>query len=196
MRIGRRPLLIKVAATTLALAGAACTRFAPAPPRAQTTAVLSPEFQRWNQEAQGILSDVRQTLRTFDDLQAFRASTAAGSTLRQPSELAWDPPTGVAWDEATHVTRGLHGRADQLFQAVTTADLDPTLWREQRAAADATHDLLDLADALPVYRNRIDLLPPGDGSSVLDLLDKAWAQWEAAAARWSVSRAELILCGA
>jgi hypothetical protein len=156
----------------------------------------APEFDRWNQEAQGILSDVRQTLRTFDSFQAFRASTASDSNARLPNELAWDPPTGAAWDEATHVTRGLHGRADQLFQAVTTASVDPGLWREQRQLADATRDLLDLGDVLGAYRDRLDVLPPGDASSALGLLDRAWAQWDATAARWGISRSEPMPCDA
>src|SRR5260370_37185127 len=121
----------------MAALSAACSRVAAARPPV-ATGVLPAEFDRWNQEAQGILSDGLQTLRTFDDFQAFRASAG----------LAWDPPTGAAWDEATHVARGLHGRAEQLFRGVTTATLEPTVWREQRALADATHNLLDLGDAL------------------------------------------------
>lgn len=170
----------------------ACARATPRPPA--PTAAPPPDVERWNQEALGILSDVLQTLRTFDTFQAFRVSTASGSGMRQASELVWDPPTGAAWDEATHVTRGLRGRADQLFAAVTTASIDPSQWRDQRAAADATHDLLDLGDALSAYRDRIDNLPPGDASGALGLLDKAWAQWDSTAAHWNFSRAEAIGC--
>jgi hypothetical protein len=94
------------------------------------------------------------------------------------------------------VIRGLHGRAGQLFAAVTTAPLDPSLWREQRMLADATHDLLDLADVVGEYRNRVDVLPPGDASSVLALLDSSWSHWDAVAARWGMSRAELVTCAA
>jgi hypothetical protein len=108
--------------------------------------------------------------------------------------MVWDPPAAADWDEATHVARGLHGRADQLFQAVTTAAIDPGLWRQQRSTADAVHDLLDVGDSLLSYRSRIDVLPPGDASGALQLLDKTWAQWEAAAAHWGVSRAEAIGC--
>jgi hypothetical protein len=151
-----------------------------------------PELGRWNQEAHGILSDILETLRTFEDFQAFRVSTAAESSARLPAELAWDPPTSAAWDEATHNTRGLRGRADLLFTAVTTARIDPNLWRDQRALGEATHNLLDLADALSAYRDRIDEMPPGDGTAALPLLDKAWSQWEAAAARWGISRSEAI----
>ena len=153
------------------------------------------DVDRWNQEAQGILSDVLQTLRTFDDFQAFRASTASGSSMRLASELAWDAPTSAAWDEATHVSRGVHGRADQLFTVVTTSRIDSNQWRTQRTLADATHDLLDLGDALGAYRDRVDALSPGDASGALSLLNTAWAQWDAAAARWGTSRAESIGCG-
>ncbi len=121
-------------------------------------------------------------------------STAAQSGARQANELVWDPPTSATWDEATHVTRGLRGRAQQLFESVTTTKIDPSLWREQRRLADATHDLLDLGDALGAYRNRVDVLPPGDAGNALSLLDRAWAQWDTAAARWGISRAESIDC--
>jgi hypothetical protein len=183
---GRRRLLL----STLAMLTAGCSRVPTARPQVPS-AVLPADFDRWHQEAQGILSDGLQTLRTFDDFQAFRFSSAANAS----GGLTWDPPTGAAWDEATHVTRGLHGRAEQLFRAVTTATLDPTVWREQRALADATHNLLDLGDALGGYRDRVDVLPPGDAAGGLELLDAAWSQWDAAAARWSISRWEPIQCG-
>jgi hypothetical protein len=187
--IGRRGFLLG----TLAVAGAACTQ---APPRPPAPAAARPvEFDPWFQEARGILSDSLQTLRTFDDFQAFRVSTAPGSSMRLDSELAWDPPTSTAWDEATHVTHGLHGRADQLFQAVTTARLDPSLWREQRALGDATHDLLDLGETLAAYRDRLDALPPGDASTALGVLDRAWKQWDAVGMRWGMSRGEPLACG-
>jgi hypothetical protein len=187
--IGRRGLLLGA----ISLAAAACARppLRPTPP----AAVPLPDLDAWNQEANGILSDVLQTLRTFDSFQAFRVSTAAQSSLRLGSELAWDPPTSAAWEEATHVTRGLRGRSEQLLAAVSTASIDPTAWRDRRTLADATHNLLDLSDALTAYRDRIDNVPPGDASGALALLDKAWSQWEGAAARWSVARAEPIPCG-
>jgi hypothetical protein len=143
-----------------------------------------------------MLSDALQTLRTFDVYAAFRVSSASAgdASQRPPSSLTWDPPTSAAWDEANHVTRGLHGRADQLFQAITKAQIDASFWREQRALADATHDLEDLGDALQAYRARIDALPPGDASSSLKLLDSAWALWEGIATRFGVSRGEPILC--
>ena len=183
MPIGRREFLI----SSVALTAAACTRAAPRP-HAPTAVALPSEFDRWNQEARGILSDGLETLRAFDVFQAFRSSTVAQSSM------AWDPPTSAAWDEATHVTRGLDGRAEQLFQSVTTTRIDPSLWREQRKLADATHDLLDLGGALGAYRNRIDLLPPGDAANALGLLDQAWAQWDIAAARWGLGRAEPFDC--
>jgi hypothetical protein len=79
--------------------------------------------------------------------------------------------------------------------AATTASIDESFWREQRALADSIPDLLDLGDALVAVRDRIDVLPPGDGSGVLGLLDQAWAQWDKAAVRWEVSRSESIACG-
>lgn len=189
MSIGRRGFLI----SSLALTAAACSRPAPRPP-APTAIALPAEFDRWNQEARGILSDGLETLRAFDIFQAFRVSTSPQSSMRLGSELAWDPPSSAAWDEATHVTRGLHGRAEQLFQSVTSSKIDTSLWREQRKLADATHDLLDLGDALSVYRNRVDGLPPGDASNSLGLLNQAWTQWDTAAARWGIGRAEPIDC--
>jgi hypothetical protein len=151
-------------------------------------------MDRWRQEARGILSDVRESLRTFDGWQAFRVSAAASTGMRLAAELAWDPPTSAAWDEATHVTRGVHGRAEQLFQAVTTARVDASLWREQRTIADATHDLLEMSEVLVAYRERVDTLPPDDASNALGLLEQAWTRWDTAAARWGTGRSEPIPC--
>jgi hypothetical protein len=176
----------------LALLAGACARPVPSP--RPTPTPLSPEFDRWNEEARNILSDVVETLRTFDTFQAFRVSTARESSTRLPSELAWDPPTSTAWDEATHVTLGVHGRAEQLFQKITTAKVDPNLWREQRALADATYQLIEASNVLDAYRRRVDVLPPGDASAATGLLERAWSQWESAAARWAIGRAELIGC--
>jgi hypothetical protein len=142
-----------------------------------------------------MLSDALQSLRTFDTYQAFRVSTATESGNRLGSELAWDPPTSAAWDEATHVTRGLRARADQLLQAVTNAQIDTAFWREQRDLADAVYDLLGIGDALVAYRNRIDALPTGDATGALGLLDRAWASWEVSSARFGLSRSEAITCG-
>jgi hypothetical protein len=179
-----------VAGVGLLVAG--CVRVAPRP--ATEPVAPPPEFDTWNKEAEGMLSDALLSLRTFDVFQAFRVGSAAESSIRLTSELAWDPPTAAAWDEATHVTRGLHGRAEQLFLSLTSAQVDSNLWREQRALADATHGLLDLADALTAYRERVDRLPQGDGSGALALLDKAWAQFESSAAAWGLGRAETIGC--
>jgi hypothetical protein len=186
--IRRRSLFLSAAV----LFATACAR---ATPRAAApTLAPPPDVDPWNQEARGILADVLRTLRTFDDFQAFRVSTTNDSSMRLASELAWDAPSSAAWDEATHVTRGLHGRADQLFAVVTTARIDANLWRSRRTLAEATHDLLDLSDAMGAYRDRVDGMPPGDASGALALLNAAWAQWEAAAADWGVSRAESIKC--
>jgi hypothetical protein len=189
MPIGRRVFLI----SSLALSAAACTQAAPRP-QAPAAVTLPAEFDKWDQEARGMLSDGLETLRVFDAYQAFRVSTAAQSSTPLGSELVWDPPTSAAWDEATHVTRGLHGRAENLFQSVATTHIDPNLWREQRKLAEATHDLLQLADRLGACRNRIDVLPPGDAASALGLLDRAWTHWDIVAARWGVGRAEAISC--
>jgi hypothetical protein len=176
------------------LSTVACVPASPHP--SAPTPALPTEFDGWGQEAKGMLSDVLDALRTFDTFQAFRVTTADASSLKLAAELAWDPPSSTDWDAATHVIRGLHGRAGQLFAAVTTAPLDPSLWREQRMLADATHDLLDLADVVGEYRNRVDVLPPGDASSMLALLDSSWSHWDAVAARWGMSRAELVTCAA
>jgi hypothetical protein len=176
-----------------AVSASACARITPRPSTPATVGYAA-EFDAWTLEARTILTEAIETLQTFDVFQAFRVSTAPDSSTRLPSELAWDPPTSAAWDDATHVTIGLHGRAEQLLLAVTTAALDAKLWREQRRLADATHELVDLGDALSAYRNRLDGLSPGDASGALGLLDKAWAQWDAAAARWGTSRAEPIGC--
>lgn len=169
----------------------ACVRVAqraPAPDAPATT----PELDAWTAQARSMVSDALQTLRTFDVFAAYRVSITPDSGQRLSSELIWDPPTGLAWDDATHVARGLHGRADQLLQAVTTAQIDPSAWREQRALADAVHDMRDVGDALGAYRDRIDTLPPGDASGALSLLDRAWTQWERTAGRFGVGRAEPI----
>jgi hypothetical protein len=188
--IWRRALLVG----TLVGAGAACARPSARPSVVATATALPGDFDRWNQEARGILSDALASLRTYDDFQAFRVSTAPESSRRLAAELTWDPPISAAWDEATHVARGARGRAEQLFQAITMARIDPTLWREQRTLADAAHDLLDLADALGAYADRLGPMSPGDASSALGLLDTAWGRWDASAARWGISRAETISC--
>src|SRR6266702_2575973 len=98
MPIGRRFFLLSCAAAT----ASACARTAPRPP-APTAMPLPADFGGWNQEARGILSDGLETLRAFDVFHAFRASVAAQSG----TALAWDPPSSAAWNEASHVTRGL-----------------------------------------------------------------------------------------
>jgi hypothetical protein len=143
-----------------------------------------------------MVNDSLETLRTFEAFAAYRVASATQSDVRPASTLAWDPPSGAAWDLATRVARGLHGRADQLVQAITAGQVDPNVWREQRALADQVHDLLDVGDALRAYRDRIDRIPPGDAASELKLLDNAWLRWEAAAARFSAARSELIGCAA
>jgi hypothetical protein len=148
-----------------------------------------PDRPRWEQQARGILQDTLETLRTFEIFAAFRIGMA------NPAELAWDPPTSAAWDEATHVARGLHGRAEQLLQQVSKSSVDASTWRQRRELAASTQALLELGDALLAYRTRIDhLAPAGDGSGAWDLLDTAWRRWEASASRLGFSRAEVIAC--
>jgi hypothetical protein len=159
------------------------------------TAIAPSEFVTWTTEARTILSEALETLQVFDDFQAFRVSTAPSSSMRLAAELAWDPPTGAAWNVATRIAGGLHGRADRLFHAISDARIDPTLWRERRKFADAAHDLVDLADALAAYRARVNTLPPGDAAPVLGLLEDAWTQFDTCAARWGAGRAEPIICG-
>jgi hypothetical protein len=184
----RRKLLL----SGLGLCVGACARVSPRPSSVAPAAGV--EFDAWRQEAQGMLSDALQALRVFDVFHAFRASTAPESDRRLSAELAWDAPTSTAWDEATHIALGMRGRAEQLFLAVTNARVDPGLWREQRATADLTSDLVDLGAALKAYRDRIDRIG-GDASGALGQLNQVWAQWESAAARWGVGRSEAIGCG-
>jgi hypothetical protein len=186
----RRTLL----ASILACAAAACARPVPRPARAALDEG-GPEFERWNREATAILSDAHETLQTFEVFTAFRVAMAEQSERRSATELAWDPPSGAAWDEAIHVSKGMHGRTEQLFLAVSAAQLDPGRWRQQRDLADATHDLIELGDALGAYLTRVERLTPrSDGTEAWPLLDGAWQRWDANAARWGVSRAELIGC--
>lgn len=189
----RRRFLASLSVVSAALA-TACGRITPRAVPTLTTS-LPPELNAWREEIQGMLSDSLDALRTFDVFAAYRVAVTPGSSLRLPAALAWDPPTGKAWDAVTHVSLSLHGRADQLLAAATTTTIDPTLWRTQRDLAETTHGLVDLGDALRAYRNRIDRVPPGDASSALELLDKAWAQWEATAGRMGLSRSEAILRG-
>ena len=187
MLVRRRVLLALLAA------GAASACAPGGPPQEPTPQPASSALTTsWHASALAMMTDALTTLRTFEVFAAYRVSVTPSSSLRLPSMLAWDPPTGAAWDDATHVSRGLHGRANQLFVAISTASIDPTLWRTQREMADAAHDLIDLGDALQAYRDRLDGLPPGDASGPLDLLDRAWTRWDAAAERWGTSRSEPI----
>jgi hypothetical protein len=180
---------------TVVAAATGCGRIPerPTPPPAPTS---TPELDAWKAQAYAMLSDGLHALRTFEVFAAYRVAGAAESDMRPASTLAWDPPTSVAWDRATHVAQGLHGRADLLVQAITTAPIDPNLWREQRTLADKVYDLLQVGDALHAYRDRVDRLPPGDAATALSLLDRAWLRWEAAAARFELTSSEPISCAA
>ncbi|MBV8714152.1 MAG: hypothetical protein JOZ65_03700 [Chloroflexi bacterium] len=190
--IGRRRLLLG-AATLAALT--ACARVPPRAPEAPTPAAM-PELDAWRAEADAMLADGLQTLRTFEAFAAYRVSISPSSDRRSATELLWDPPTGAEWDFATHVAHGLRGRADQLFRAVTSTTVDATLWRDQRGLADIVHDIGAVGDALTAYRDRLDRLPPGDAAAALSLLDGAWSAWEQTASRLGLSRAEAIGCAA
>jgi hypothetical protein len=133
---------------------------------------------------------------TFEDYAAFRVSAAEESDRRAPSDLAWDPPTTAAWDEAAHVARGLHGRAEQLFLTISSRQVSADWWRQQRDMAQWARDLMDLGDALASYNARVERFGTrSDGTEAWDMLDRTWAQWESSAQRWAVSRAESIACG-
>src|ERR1051326_9135044 len=146
----RRAFLVGALGTLLA---SACARI-PAPPVRSTSPTSTPALDGWRTQAFSMLNDSLETLRTFESFAAYRVAAAEQSDYRLPSTLAWDPPSGVAWDEATHVARGLHGRADQLVQAITGAQINPELWREKRLLADQVHDLLDVGDMLGAFRDR------------------------------------------
>jgi hypothetical protein len=88
----------------------------------------------------------------------------------------------------------LRGRAEQLFKAITTAQVDASIWREQRALAETARDTGAVGDALAAYRERIDRLPTGDASGAAPLLDSAWARWEEIAARVGLARSEAVGC--
>ena len=186
----RRQLLLAALVAT----ATACTRAIPrrGPP---PTPELPPDFERWDIEARGMLSDALETLRTFEIFSAFRLATAEQTDRRSRFELAWDPPAGEAWTEAMHVANGLAGRSEQLFLQVTNRQLSATVWRQQRSLADATMTLSELAEALQAYQARVQRLPPAtDATLTWDLLDRAWQRWETSAARWGISRAEPLAC--
>jgi hypothetical protein len=166
----------------------------PEPPARPADPTSTPELDAWTAQAHAMLNYSLDALRTFEVFAAYRVASAAQSEQRPVSTLAWDPPSGIAWDAATRVARGLHGRVDQLVQGITAAEIDPNLWREQRALVDKVHDLLDIGDALRAYRDRIDRIPQGDATGELPLLDRAWLLWESAAMRFDVGRSEPIAC--
>lgn len=172
----------------------ACARVAP---RVEPTAVTrSTEIDAWRAAGQALIADALATLRTFEEFAAYRVSVTPDSGQRSASTLAWDPPTSAAWDNATNVSRGLRDRANQLFQGISTASVDAAVWRTQREMAEASHDLMDLGEALRAYRDRLDRVAPGDAAGALELLNAAWDRWETEAPRWGMARAEAIGCGA
>jgi hypothetical protein len=190
LRTSRRTFLYGVL-TVLAAGG--CVRV----PESQAVPSAAPstsQIDAWNAEARAMLQDGLRTLQTFDNFAAFRVSTTDSSGMRSAAELVWDAPTGAAWEDATHVARGLHGRADQLFQAITSTQVDQSVWREQRMLADVVADIRLVGDSLASYRDRVEWLPPGDASGALTLLDRAWAQWQATAGRIGLGRAESMGC--
>ena len=185
----RRGLL----AVCVALVATGCARVAPRAPVPTPTAPA--EFGPWRREAREILSDALETLRAFEDFAAFRVSTAAATARRAATDLSWDPPGSGLWAEALHVSEGLAGRADQLFLRVLNAQLDRSLWREQREMADQANELVTLGEALNAYRGTLERLPPrSDGTDAWAALDRLWASWTACAGQWNVSRTESISC--
>jgi hypothetical protein len=188
--ITRRQLIL---GAVTALAASACARV-PERAEAPSTPIAAPELEAWRREAASLARDGLQALREFEVFTAYRVSTTSGSDRRSASELVWDPPSGADWDAATHVSRSLRSRADQLFQSVTTAQVDASIWREQRELADIAHGIGDVGDALAAYRDRIDSLRPGDATGALALLNTAWGTWEQTAGRLGLARAEAIGC--
>ena len=186
LRFGRRQFLAGASAWAL-MTG--CARPAA---RATPEPVTIPNEQRaaWEQEAHAVLSDAIDTLRTFDILVAYRSSRGRDSG----PELTWDPPLTADWQEAAHVTTGMRGRADHLLQAIGSASIDPSAWRERRDIAAAAHDLLDLADALGACRERVEA--GADEGETARMLDATWTRWDQVASRWNITRAEPIACNA
>jgi len=188
--LSRRGLLTAISTLVVTACGRITQR-----PQPQAPPPTPIQFDTWSNEARNILQDALETLQTFETYAAFRLSLADQTDKRSEYDLAWDPPATVAWNEATHVARGLHGRAEKLFKSVTATQLDPGVWREQRDMSEWTHDLQDLGDELDAYRTRVDRLAPNsDGTAMWDLLDRAWARWDASAGHWGLSRAEQIAC--
>jgi hypothetical protein len=186
-----RRRLVLLGGVCAGLAG--CVRI-PARDESSDAPATSSETNAWQASALAILGDALATLRTFEDFAAYRVSMTPDSGQRPQASLLWDPPTGAAWDTATRVSRELHDRANQLFQAIATTQIDSSLWRTQKDMADASHDLIDLGDALRAYRDRIDRTAPGDAGGALDLLNAAWTQFDAVAARWGTARSEAVAC--
>jgi hypothetical protein len=188
----RRRRLLVFGLGTIAAAG--CAQIAQRPGEPSVEPDVAKQLDGWNAEATSILSDALGTLRTFEVYLAFRVSSSSGSGLRTPLALSWDPPTDTSWSNATHVARSLHGRADQLFQAVANATIDQNAWRAQRDTADHAQALIGLGDRLSTYRDALDARPPGDTAAIVDLLDQAWTQWSAIAANFGISRSEPVPC--
>src|SRR5229473_1758876 len=92
----RRHFLVSAIASVTA---AACGRVTE--PATRPALVSAPEFEAWKAQAYAMVNDSLQTLRTFEVFAAYRAAGVTQSDQRPPNTLAWDPPTGVAWDEAT-----------------------------------------------------------------------------------------------
>jgi hypothetical protein len=189
-RLTRRTALLVLASGL----GAACARPTPRPtppPEAPDTSALD----AWDAEAQDVLAKALGVLHTFDTFSAYRISRVNNSSLRSPRELVWDPPTTAEWADAQDSARSLKARAGSLFQAVSTANIDPNLWRERRVLAAASRSLADMTNWLVSYQEAVATLErESDGSRALPSLSKAWEQWEASSAYWSVDTTEAIGC--
>jgi hypothetical protein len=149
----------------------------------------------WDPQARTILADALHALTTYDVFAAFRASTAARSSLRTPRELDWDPPSSADWSAADEATTRVQRQSAELFGAVSRSTLDPDLWRERRRAAEAARALADLGGALARYRDEAQALDPeSDGGSAHSSLRRAWDRWETSATYWGVTRGERLSC--
>jgi hypothetical protein len=175
----------------LAGGAAACVR----PAERETPAQPPPstdEAAAWSDEAASVLADTQAALRVCDTYAAYRLSASA----RGSTEPIWDPPTSAEWLATQQQASALRQRADQLFQTIANARVDPSVWRERRAQAAGAHELINAADALRAYLDRANhFAPDGDGSGGLDALKTAWSHWDAAAQAWGIDRAERITCG-
>jgi hypothetical protein len=188
-RTNRRAFLAALAGVL----GGACAR----PPAAPTPAppAALPNQADVARQARAIVAAAFASLNALDTFAAWRVSRA-GSGLRSPSELEWDPPSSSAWRTVDDLS-SLRRQAQDVFQSVARTTVDVQLWREQRDLAQRLHELVEAVDAQAAYRAALDHLdgPDGEASAVLGLLDRARELWQRSATTWGVERTEPIACG-